>query len=217
MPDNPVPEGRTSLAQRASAGKNGTNDSSPGGTPEFSRYSSGAVAQFRLSSRASVLCAARDLGEPRDASRSLRRNNRASGSHPYRRPPDTHQDSTIRPPRRIHLSPSDEFLPAGRVPRSLRFLQGAGAVDRRASEQTTLNLRSRSACCDALPAITLSSRPEWSHNSVIPTGAKRSGGTLCFRIGAKTSVPFQQAQAGILHQWTVAETVLPRNWKILSS
>src|SRR5580700_4642129 len=35
-----------------------------------------------LSSRASVLCAARDLGEPRDASRFLRRNNRAFGSLP---------------------------------------------------------------------------------------------------------------------------------------
>src|SRR5579863_5402221 len=46
-----------------------------------------AVAQFDLSSRASVLCAARDLGEPREASRSLRRNNRASGSLPYRTNP----------------------------------------------------------------------------------------------------------------------------------
>ncbi len=36
-----------------------------------------------LSSRASVLCAARDPGEPREASRSLRRINRASGSLPY--------------------------------------------------------------------------------------------------------------------------------------
>jgi hypothetical protein len=34
MPENPVPEGRTSLAQRGSAGKNGTIDSSPGGTTE---------------------------------------------------------------------------------------------------------------------------------------------------------------------------------------
>jgi hypothetical protein len=37
MPENPAPEGRTSLAQRASAGKSGTNNSSPGGTTEFSR------------------------------------------------------------------------------------------------------------------------------------------------------------------------------------
>jgi len=36
-------------------------------------------------------------------------------------------------------------------------------------------------------------------------------------LGAKTSVRFKQAQGGILHQGTVAETVLPRNWKILSS
>jgi hypothetical protein len=36
-----------------------------------------------LSSRASVLCAARDLGEPREASRFLRRNKRAFGSLPY--------------------------------------------------------------------------------------------------------------------------------------
>src|SRR5580693_429663 len=32
---------------------------------------------FDLSSRASVLCAARDLGQPREASRPLRRTNRA--------------------------------------------------------------------------------------------------------------------------------------------
>src|SRR5580698_1000435 len=43
-----------------------------------------ACSRSRLSSRASVLCAARDLGEPRDASRTLRRNNRAFGSLPYR-------------------------------------------------------------------------------------------------------------------------------------
>jgi hypothetical protein len=30
-------QGRTSIAQRGSAGKSGTNDSSPGGTTEFSR------------------------------------------------------------------------------------------------------------------------------------------------------------------------------------
>jgi hypothetical protein len=34
---NPAPEGRTSLAQRFSAGKSGKKDSSPGGTTEFSR------------------------------------------------------------------------------------------------------------------------------------------------------------------------------------
>jgi hypothetical protein len=49
------------------------------------------------------------------------------------------------------------------------------------------------------------------NNSVIPTGAKRSGGTLRFRSGAKTSVLSKQAQGGILHQGTVTETVLPRN------
>jgi hypothetical protein len=38
-----------------------------------------------------------------------------------------------------------------------------------------------------------------------------------FSSGAKTSILFKQAQGGILHQGTVAETVLPRNWKILSS
>ena len=36
MPENPAPEGRTSLAQRGSAGKSGANDSSPGGTTGFS-------------------------------------------------------------------------------------------------------------------------------------------------------------------------------------
>src|SRR5450631_4870990 len=38
-----------------------------------------------LSSRASVFCAARDLGEPRKALRSLQRSNRAFGSRPYNR------------------------------------------------------------------------------------------------------------------------------------
>ena len=37
---------------------------------------------------------------------------------------------------------------------------------------------------------------------------------MCFRSGAKTSVLLKQAQGDILHQWTVAETVLPRSWKI---
>src|SRR5580700_10751221 len=37
----------------------------------------------RLSSRANVLCAARDLGEPREASRFLRCIDRAFGSLPY--------------------------------------------------------------------------------------------------------------------------------------
>jgi hypothetical protein len=36
-----------------------------------------------------VLCAARDLGEPRDEPRSLRCNNRAFGSLPYRATPRT--------------------------------------------------------------------------------------------------------------------------------
>jgi len=36
-PENPAPEGRTSLAQRDSAGKSGKKDSSPRGTTEFSR------------------------------------------------------------------------------------------------------------------------------------------------------------------------------------
>jgi hypothetical protein len=159
MPDNPVPEGRTSLAQRASAGKNGTNDSSPGGTPEFSPYSSGAVAQFRLSSRASVLCAARDLGEPRDASRSLRRNNRASGSHPYRRPPDTHQDSTIRPPRAsISPPPMNSSRPAG-CPAPCAFCKGRErSTVAPPSKQRPTFVPARPARC--LPAITLSFRPE---------------------------------------------------------
>jgi len=42
-----------------------------------------AVVQFDCHPEASVLCAAKDLGEPREASRSLRRNNRAFGSLPY--------------------------------------------------------------------------------------------------------------------------------------
>ncbi len=35
--ENPAPEGQPSLAQRVSAGESATNDSSPGGTTEFSR------------------------------------------------------------------------------------------------------------------------------------------------------------------------------------
>jgi hypothetical protein len=73
-------------------------------TEKPEKYSSGsknfAWARFglkiRLSSRASVLCAARDLGEPRDASRTLRRDNRVSGSLPYCRPPDTHHELATR-------------------------------------------------------------------------------------------------------------------------
>jgi hypothetical protein len=37
MPEHRAPEGRSSLAQRFSAGENGRNDSSPGGTTQFSR------------------------------------------------------------------------------------------------------------------------------------------------------------------------------------
>jgi len=37
MPRNPAPEGRTSLAQRFSAGESGRNDPSPGGTTQISR------------------------------------------------------------------------------------------------------------------------------------------------------------------------------------
>src|SRR5881398_4122983 len=45
------------------------------------------VVQFDCHPEASVLCAAKDLGEPREASRSLRRNNRAFGSLPYQAAP----------------------------------------------------------------------------------------------------------------------------------
>src|ERR1039458_5124464 len=44
-----------------------------------------ALILSRLSFRTSVFCAVRNLGEPREASRSLRRNDRAFGSLPYRR------------------------------------------------------------------------------------------------------------------------------------
>jgi hypothetical protein len=47
-----------------------------------------------LSSGASVFCAAKDPGEPREASRSLRRDNRAFGSLPYL--------SLDKPPPRLH-------------------------------------------------------------------------------------------------------------------
>jgi hypothetical protein len=50
-----------------------------------------------LSFRASALCAARNLGEPREASRPLKRNNRAFGELPFQiqTPPPT----TAFPPR----------------------------------------------------------------------------------------------------------------------
>ena len=51
---------------------------------------------------ATAVSSLRDLSEPRDASRSLRRNNRASGSHPHRRPPTA-------PPKR-----KNPFQPSGR-------------------------------------------------------------------------------------------------------
>jgi hypothetical protein len=41
------------------------------------------VFKKALSFRTSVLCAVRNLGELRAAARSLHRNNRAFGSHPY--------------------------------------------------------------------------------------------------------------------------------------
>jgi len=46
------------------------------------------------------------------------------------------------------------------------------------------------------------------NNPVIPTGAKRGGGTLCFRSGAKTRVLFKQAQGGILRQPLGLRTVM---------
>ena len=73
----------------------------------------------------------------------------------------------------------------------------------RASISSSSMNSSRSPC--AMPS---------RNNFVIPTGAKRSGGTLCFRSAAKTSVLLKQAQGVILHQRTVAETALPRNQKI---
>src|SRR5207244_6436608 len=45
------------------------------------------VVQFDCHPEASVLCAAKDLGEPREASRFLRRNNRAFCSLPYQAAP----------------------------------------------------------------------------------------------------------------------------------
>jgi hypothetical protein len=45
------------------------------------------ASRSRLSFRTSVLCVVRNLSEPREASRSLRRNNRALGSPPYRSAP----------------------------------------------------------------------------------------------------------------------------------
>jgi|SRR5580704_1600801 hypothetical protein len=62
---------------------------------ESGREKQGRRRAVQLSSRASVLRAARDLGEPRVALRLLRRNNRASGSHPY-------QPATRINPAKVH-------------------------------------------------------------------------------------------------------------------
>src|ERR1019366_10589542 len=49
--ESPAPEGRTSLAQRFSAGKSGRNQSSPGGTTQFSRTRFSAAVTALLSVR----------------------------------------------------------------------------------------------------------------------------------------------------------------------
>src|ERR1039458_7441768 len=49
---NRAPEGRPNLAQRFSAGENGRNDSSPGGTTEFSRTLFSAAIRSTLMSLA---------------------------------------------------------------------------------------------------------------------------------------------------------------------
>src|SRR2546427_12616686 len=58
--------------------------------------------QFVLSFRTSVLCSVWNLGEPREAARSLRRNNRAFGSLPCQAAPLAPVSRQKR-----HCSPSD--------------------------------------------------------------------------------------------------------------
>src|SRR5437899_12972153 len=69
-----------------------------------------AVVQFDCHPEASVLCAAKDLGKPREASRSLRRNNRAFGSLPYQTAPPALLHSCT------HRSILVKILVAGIVP-----------------------------------------------------------------------------------------------------
>src|SRR4029077_4064791 len=52
-----------------------------------------------------AFCLAKDPGEPRDASRSLRRNNSAFGSHPY-----PHIAKRYNPPHRLHRKPVSRHL-----------------------------------------------------------------------------------------------------------
>src|ERR1035438_1370853 len=51
---HPAPQGRPSLAQRFSAGKSGTHDSSPGGTTEFSLTLFSAAVTLLLLTAASA-------------------------------------------------------------------------------------------------------------------------------------------------------------------
>src|SRR5260370_17985613 len=67
MTENPAPEGRTSLAQRFSAGEAGKNDSSPGGTTQFSRTLSRGI-WFRRKRRPDTK---REFVRQPDKSRSL--------------------------------------------------------------------------------------------------------------------------------------------------
>src|ERR1019366_3778614 len=62
--DNAAPEGRPNLAQRFSAGKSAPNDSSPGGTTEFLRAISGALAD---SLWGELQSGAADFGDANDA------------------------------------------------------------------------------------------------------------------------------------------------------
>jgi len=72
------------------------------GKKEMSKgWISEVVVQFDLSSRASLLCAARDLGEPRELSRFARQNKRAFGSLP---------DQTAPLPSRTERSDPVDFI-----------------------------------------------------------------------------------------------------------
>src|SRR5271170_5041753 len=84
------------------------------------------------------------------------------------------------------------------LPQSTREAQGTLFICFESMGQICFESMGQPPRC--LPVITLSSRAERSHNSVIPTEAKRSGGTLRFRSGAKTSVLIKLAQGNILHQ-----------------
>jgi hypothetical protein len=91
----------------------------------------GVETAIRLSFRTSVLCAVRNLGEPREVSRSLRHNNRALGSFPYcseqvRRYKTIHHP--CQSPVAISTMMATEFRPVAQLSRNWPLITGHGPL-----------------------------------------------------------------------------------------